>query len=65
MIYDISKAILLVVSGYLFLKEEPETIMGMQAIIMAMIVNLQKDITIISSVLLRLLNVKQNMNKEE
>ena len=65
MIYDISKAILLVVSGYLFLKEEPETIMGMQAIIMAMIVGLQKDVTIISAVLLKLLNVKQNMNKEQ
>ncbi len=65
MIYDISKAILLVVSGYLFLKEEPETIMGMQAIIMAMIVGLQKDIAIISAVLLKLLNVKQNMNKEQ
>ena len=65
MIYDISKVILLLTASYLFLKEEPETIMGMQAIIMAMIVGLQKDVTIISAVLLKLLNVKQNMNKEQ
>jgi hypothetical protein len=65
MIYDISKVILLLTASYLFLKEEPETIMGMQAIIMAMVVGLQKDVTIISTVLLKLLNVKQNMNKEQ
>ena len=65
MIYDISKVILLLTASYLFLKEEAETIMGMQAIIMAMVVGLQKDVTIISAVLLKLLNVKQNMNKEQ
>lgn len=65
MIYDITRAILLVVSAYLFLKEDPETIMGMQTIVMAMILGLQKDIAIISAVLVKLLNVKQNMNKEE
>lgn len=65
MIYDITRAILLVISAYLLLKEEPETIMGMQTIVMAMILGLQKDISIISAVLIKLLNVKQNMNKEE
>lgn len=65
MIYDITRAILMIASAYLLLKEDPEAIMGMQTIVMATILGLQKDISIISAVLVRLLNIKENMNKEE
>ena len=65
MIYDATKAVLLIVSAYLFLKEEPETFMGMQTLTMAMIVGIQKDISVISAVLIRLLNIKEDMKKGE
>lgn len=65
MIYDITRAILLIASAYLLLKEDPDRIMAMQTIIMSMCITLQKDIAIISAVLLRLLDVKEKMNKEE
>jgi hypothetical protein len=64
MIYDITRAILLIASAYLLLKEDPDKIMAMQTIIMSMCITLQKDIAIISAVLLRLLDVKEKMNKE-
>ena len=64
MIYDITRAILLIASAYLLLKEDPDKIMAMQTIIMSMCITLQKDITIISAVLLRLLDIKEKMNKE-
>lgn len=65
MIYDITRAILLIASAYLLLKEEPDRIMAMQTIIMSMCVTLQKDIAIISAVLVRLLDIKQKMNEEK
>jgi transcription termination factor NusB len=64
MIYDITRAILLIASAYLLLKEDPDKIMAMQTIIMSMCITLQKDIAIISAVLLRLLDVKEKINKE-
>lgn len=64
MIYEITRAILLIASAYLLLKEDPDKIMAMQTIIMSMCITLQKDIAIISAVLLRLLDVKEKMNKE-
>jgi transcription termination factor NusB len=65
MIYDITRAILLIASAYLLLKEEPDRIMAMQTIIMSMCITLQKDIAIISAVLVKLLNVKEMMDKEK
>lgn len=65
MIYDITRAILLIASAYLLLKEEPDRIMAMQTIIMSMCITLQKDMAIISAVLVRLLDIKQKMNEEK
>ena len=65
MIYDITRAILLIASAYLLLKEDPDRIMAMQTIIMSMCITLQKDMAIISAVLVRLLDIKQKMNEEK
>ncbi len=65
MIYDITRAILLIASAYLLLKEDPDTLMAMQTIVMSMCITLQKDIAIISAVLVRLLDIKQKMNEEK
>ncbi len=64
-VYEIAKFVLLLFAGFQLIGDDPNVVMAMMMIVLSFSISLQKDIIIITAILAKLLEVKQNLNSED